>query len=595
MTENPALIIREPGSCERIEPLCGEVVRIGRSETNHIILDDPHVSRAHLRIDVEPDQVTFESLVEGSEVLFNGNPRRAGRMRPGDVLRIGRTELVLKGENGAGRPSDRTFSAGIEKARLGLLEEIVKVLPGPTDQEQFFQRILTALFRIMDVRRTFVAMRAGNRGPAQQVAVLNREESGGPVKMSRTIVARVLGSGEGLLASDAMADPELGLSESVVDLGIKSVICVPIQRGQDVVGVLYGDNRSRTKSFGDEELRFMSLIARIVSVQLENHEMSVELREENLRLRRIIDDEEDMIASSPAMKELMDSSRKAAATDATIMITGETGVGKSLLARTIHRLSKRSEEPFVEVSCAAIPDSLLEAEMFGYGPQSGISGANPKGREGYFELAANGTIFLDEIGDMGLILQAKILHAIEEGRIRRLGSNQLNEVRCRIISATNQDLEQAIIDGKFREDLYYRLRVVPFRVPPLRERVECILPLTNFLLRRLSPGRRVRIGSDARSVLLAHHWPGNVRELRNTLSRALALGDAKSIDPDLLRDCLEAPGVPKIPSVRTLGEVEFQHILHVLRLCGGNKKKASEALGISRSTLYAKLKENAHD
>ncbi len=399
---------------ERTAPLLGSVIRIGRGADNDIVLVDPRVSREHLQIDVEQDQVTFQNLSDGNALKFNGHPRHAGRMRPGDVLRLGETELVLTENPTADTtgplPSspalDLSLYAGVEQARLRLLEEIVNVLPGQNDQEEFFGQLLAALFRIMDVRRTFVAMRVGNSGPARQVACLNREEGGGPVKMSRTIVTRVLGSGEGLLASDAMADPELGLSESVVDLGLKSVICVPIHRGRDVIGVLYGDNRSRTKSFGVEDLRFMSLIARIVSVQIENQEMSLELHEENLRLRRILDDDNNMIAASPAMKALLDTASKAAGSDATIMITGETGTGKSLLARTIHRLSKRSKLPFVEVSCAAIPDTLLEDEMFGYGPQSGISGANPEGREGYAELAANGTIFLDEIGDLGLTLQA---------------------------------------------------------------------------------------------------------------------------------------------------------------------------------------------
>ncbi len=165
------------------------------------------------------------------------------------------------------------------------------------------------------------------------------------------------------------------------------------------------------------------------------------------------------------------------------------------------------------------------------------------------------------------------------------------EVRCRIISATNQDLEKAVKEGRFREDLYYRLRVVPLRVPPLRECPEGILPLTASFLRRLAPGRKIRLSSNVRSLLLAYNWPGNVRELRNALSRAVALGDGKIIDPDLLRDCLETPGSAPKSSIPTLEEVQLRHTLHVLRLYGGNKKKAAEALGISRSTLYAKLKE----
>ncbi len=581
----------------RIVPLDVPVVLLGRGAAMDIVLGDLRAAREHLRIEVEGEQITFQNLAEDNPLLFNGTPRFTGRLRPGDVLRLGDTEIVLL-EQAPALPLTRlpksaaqglSLTAGIEKARIGLLEEIVKVLPGREDADGFYRRLLSSLFRIMDVRRTFVAMRVGKSGPARQVAYLNREEGGGPIKMSRTIVNRVLGSGIGLLASDAMADPDLSRSDSVVDLGIKSVICVPIHRGDEVVGVFYADNRMRTRSFVDEDLRFMTLIARIVSVQVENQEMALELREENLRLRRILDGQEDFVTASPALKDLLKVAQKAAVSDANILITGETGSGKNLLARTLHRLSHRAERAFVEVSCAAIPDNLLEAEMFGYGPQSGIAGANPKGREGYFVLAADGSILLDEIGDLSLPLQAKILHAIEEGRFRRLGSNTVHEVRCRIISATNQDLERAIQEGRFREDLYYRLRVVPLKVPPLRDRPEDILPLAEFFLRHLAPDRRTRLNTNCRSLLLSHAWPGNVRELRNAISRALAVGEGNSIDPELLRQCLEAPENQPPSTVPTLEQVQLRHIQHVVSLYGGNKKRAAKALGISRSTLYARL------
>ncbi|MHC4470934.1 MAG: sigma-54-dependent Fis family transcriptional regulator, partial [Planctomycetota bacterium] len=467
--------------------------------------------------------------------------------------------------------------------------EIVNVLPAEEDRASFLDRVLAAIFRIMDVRRALIALRNEEGADVETIASRNREEGGGSVDVSRTILSKVISSREGLLTSNAMADSALAGADSVLDLQIRSVICVPILRGEKVIGVLYGDNRARARSFTPEDLKFMALIARILSVLLENMELCYGLREENILLRRIIGGDHAIVGTSPAIQQLTRDARRAAGTDATILITGETGTGKNLLARTIHEMSNRSGRPYVEVVCAAIPETLLEAELFGYGPRSGISGADPTGREGRFELAGDGTLLLDEIGDMSHQLQAKILQAIEAREFRRLGSNEVRKVSCRIIAATNRDLAEAVEQGEFRKDLYYRLRVVPFHVPPLRERPEDILPIAEYLLRKLAPDLKVELCAAAREVLLGHPWPGNVRELRNALEQALALGAGSKIEPEHMVGFLERPDAPP-STVAALREVERDHILRTLRLLGGNKKRAAEALGISRSTLYEKIR-----
>jgi Nif-specific regulatory protein len=597
-------IVREPSKPERPLRVEGEKLRVGRAQGNDLVLEDPRVSRHHALLERDGGVYNFENLTQGNPIFLNGTRRVSGQIGPGDVLQLGDTHVSLA-ESGTesvapvamstARPAERApltdtvIVPGIERARLELLAEIVKVLPREEDRESFLDRVLAAIFRIMDVRRAVLAMRLDAGSPVEIVASRNREEGGGEVVVSRTIISKAMASGEGLLTSNAMADSALAGVDSVVDLQIKSAICVPILRGEEPIGVLYGDNRARARSFTREDLQFMSLIARILSMLLENMELCNGLRQENTLLRRIIGSEHSIVGTSPAIQQLTRDARRASGTDATILITGETGTGKNLLARAIHEMSNRAGRPYVEVACAAIPETLLEAELFGYGSRSGISGADPAGREGRFDLAGEGTLLLDEIGDMSFPLQAKILQALEAREFRRLGSNEVRKVRCRIIAATNLDLAQAVDRSEFRKDLYYRLRVVPFHIPPLRERPEDVLPIADYLLRKMAPDLEVTLSAAAREVLLSHSWPGNVRELRNALEQALALGAGQTIEPEHMLGFLEQPDGPP-PKISPLREMEKNHIVQTLRLYRGNKKRAAEALGISRSTLYEKIR-----
>jgi len=597
----PALTVREPSGAERSFPIDVANITVGRAVENDLCLPDPRVSRFHTVLERKGLEVAFRNLAQSNSIFLNGTRERSGRMRVGDVLRLGDTYLVLETPSRAEAGeverdildpdvarTETIYGGGIERARLALLSEILHVIPRREQPEEFLDRVLKSLFRIVDIRRAFVALRARQGGSLRMVASRNREEGGGPVKVNRKLISQVLDSGEGLLASDAMADPT---DKTTRGTGRQTVICAPLFRDSEPIGVLYGDHRRRDRSFTGDDLRFLSLIARILSMLLENVELFRSLEQENVRLRMIIGGKEGMVGKSPALKRILSVAQKAAPTDANILITGETGTGKNLLALNIHRMSPRGGHPMETVSCAAIPENLLEAELFGYGPQSGISGSNPEGRTGLFEATGEGTILLDEIGDMGLALQAKILHVIEERKFRRLGSNEVREARCRVIAATNTQLEEAVREGRFRQDLYFRLNVVPIHIPPLRERPEDVVPLAERFLAQLAPEEKVKMSGAARDLLLAHRWPGNARELRNTLARALALGGKRALEPEILRECMgtigEEPGAPS--PILTLDEVQRRHILHVLRLSGGNKKRAAETLGISRSKLYTWL------
>jgi len=294
----------------------------------------------------------------------------------------------------------------------------------------------------------------------------------------------------------------------------------------------------------------------------------------------------------------VEMAKRTAKFDANVLISGETGTGKGMLAEAIHYESPRKKHPFIKVNCAAIPQGLLESELFGY--ESGaFTGAKGGGKPGRFELAHKGTIFLDEIGDMSLEMQAKLLRVIQDREIERLGGTTTTKIDVRVISATNQDLPEMVKQGKFREDLYYRLLVIGLDLPPLRERSEDLPYLINNILTRLChryDTAKPAVTDRAYQVMKHYHWPGNVRELENTLERALNLAvdgiiDRQHLPEKLLQhtDCNNSLLLPTLTEV--IEDKEIEYVKEVLQHTKGNKQKAAQILGLSRTALYKKLKK----
>lgn len=298
-----------------------------------------------------------------------------------------------------------------------------------------------------------------------------------------------------------------------------------------------------------------------------------------------------IIGESKAIRDVLSTVARVAKTDSTVLIRGDSGTGKELVARAIHTLSDRVSRNFISLSCAAIPETLLESELFGY-EKGAFTGATRR-KEGRFELADAGTLFLDEIGDLSLETQVKLLRVIEAQEFERLGGKETIKVSVRIISATNQDLERKIKEKSFREDLYYRLNVVSILIPPLRERKEDILPLVEHFIQKYNQktGKKIQgITTEAKDILLSYPWPGNIRELENVIERAIVLSRGEAIDkPDLAY--LSAQKAEQFPSDFSLKELEKSQILKVLERTGGNLSQAAELLGIHRNTLRLKMKE----
>jgi DNA-binding NtrC family response regulator len=311
------------------------------------------------------------------------------------------------------------------------------------------------------------------------------------------------------------------------------------------------------------------------------------LRSENLILKTQIERQQDnrrIVAKSPAMLELLETVRKIAVSDFPVLITGESGAGKELIASIIHSGSKRPDKPFVAINCGAIPENMIESELFGY-EKGAFTGAQAR-KLGLLEVANKGTLFLDEIGDMPLALQVKLLRVIETGAFFRLGGIREQKVDIRIVAATHKDLKAEIGRGSFRQDLYYRISSFIVQLLPLRDRPEDIPELIEYFTKRSPEFRRKRFSKEALAFLSRYPWPGNVRELQNVLHRALLLSKGDIIDPSDLP--LDLCGMQQSGSTR-LDDVEREHILKVLKASGGQRNRAAEALGIDPKTLYRKL------
>jgi len=324
------------------------------------------------------------------------------------------------------------------------------------------------------------------------------------------------------------------------------------------------------------------------------------LRRQNWTLRNLLDRQSSstrFIGESHALRHVLEIVRKVAATDTTVLIQGESGVGKELVAQAVHRGSSRASEQFVVVDCTSLQEELLQSELFGY-EKGAFTGALAL-KHGLFEVADGGTLFFDEIGELSPVLQAKLLRVVETGQFRRLGGLRDIHVNVRIIAATNRNLEQMVHDGRIREDLYYRINVITIRVPPLRERREDILALVGHIISRMPGRKHVRASEDALEILHQYSWPGNIRELQNVIERALILAEGDVIQPrDLPNNMSADQGAPLyqmekgFPSLRDL---ELKYIQNLLKRFSGHRRQIAATLGISERSLYRKLREYGLD
>ena len=483
-----------------------------------------------------------------------------------------------------------TFALKKKVLRLETLYDVSRSLTAARDEKILLEEILARAVPVLDAARGFAAAFEDAEGSGT-VASLGVEPEPDPLAVSSDPFVLDLAR-----AKTALSRGE----ETILGRAVESVAGVPLLGGGRVLGVLVVlDREARgpdAPSFDEEDRRFLVSLAGLVAPTLDAarrfRALAADLdrlREENRSLKGSLGVDEILVGDSPAMRRAKELVARAAASRVNVLVTGESGTGKELAAKLLHAGSPRREGPFLALNCAAVPESLLESELFGI--ERGVA-TGVEARLGKFELASGGTIFLDEIGDTPLAIQAKLLRVLQEREIERLGGRTKVPVDVRVVSATHQDLPAEIRAGRFREDLFYRLRVVEIRMPALRERREDIPRLAGHFLARITArdGRRApSLSRDAVKALLDYPFPGNVRELENLLEGAAALVSGDTIEAADLQFGIarEVADELRLTSV-DLRNVENAHIRRVLAQVKGNKSRAAKLLGVSRRTLYRK-------
>jgi len=484
----------------------------------------------------------------------------------------------------------------IPERYLNALIEISQEINSIQESETLLERILDSALQQLSAERGFILLQEG----ADQQIVPKAARNIDPVKISEvseissTAVRKVISIQKPLLTFDALSDEAFDATESVIMHQIRSIACVPLLLKGELIGVIYVDSQEQTARFNQQSLDFLSAFANQAAIAIENARLLESLRSENELLKgefhRIYSFKE-IIARSKAMERVLKLMGKVLNNNSVVLISGETGTGKELIARAIHHNGPRNNHPFVAVNCAAIPENLLESELFGY-KKGAFTGATSD-KKGLIEVANNGTLFLDEIGELPLQLQVKLLRFLQEREVMRLGGSHPVKVDVRIIAASNRNLVEEVREGRFREDLYYRLNVIEINLPPLRERKKDISLLAHHFLKKISKSMDKNISGfmpQALEKLMNYHWPGNVRELENTIERAVVLASQQLISEDDI-DLSRINTVRGIEAGQTIEEVSRLLLEKTLRAYDGNKTRVAEAMGVSLRWIHYKMKE----
>jgi transcriptional regulator with GAF, ATPase, and Fis domain len=601
-------ILNEPRLLAVLGPAAGTVCALqrdmtflGRDSSNHVEVRDAAVSRKHCSItEVSAGSFEIADLDSHNGTFVNGSRVTRSLLQHGDRIRIGKSEYVfLTGADDVIAPTTASQeSFELKTMRLDLLG-----LPADANSVGRMARDLSAFFKIANIINSIRDSQAMQREllaiiaevvPATEGAILlqlqSHEEPAPPVSWSRHGEAAAgIRIREEIVQQSAWERSAVLAAAQPGSLENEHVLCVPLVAVESALGVIYLSCPRDLPPFAEQHAYFLSSVSRIVAVTLENLQQLDALRAENRRLRGEAKGENLLVGESRAMQRVQEFVRRVAKGDSTILVRGESGTGKELIARAIHNHSLRADKPFIAINCAAIPEALLESELFGHekGAFTGAAGT----RKGKFEIAEDGTLFLDEIGEMAPLLQAKLLRVLQQREFERLGGNRLLPFQARVVAATNKNLEQAVKSGEFRQDLYYRLNVVSVVSPPLRERREDIPRLALHFAEKFAgkSGRGFKgITADARALLMQYSWPGNVRELENAVEHAIVMGLTEEILPEDLPSSLLEQQASELAGRyhNTLNQTKRQLVSSALDEAGGSPVDAARLLGIHPKYLH---------
>jgi len=655
------LVIREGSKWVDVIRLeAGRTATIGRASTNKVTIADDRASRFHAEVFFSEEQWVLRDLESRNGTLLNGQPISGDyHLVINDTIRIANCQLSFVQELSSAFPDKFEADTGVLREHLGsqtnefledsnvldsisvatithrqgqtnLLKSQAENKPdsgmgesvahlcslafdiaGCSDEQEISKIALEGIFNSTQAHAAAVLLAPYDiegKVTGVDLKVVDSSVLKNVTKYHRVtsyLASTVLTDGEAVLAADIGDDSKIASRDSQGEIASTSIVCAPIRYDNRILGLLHAYSTDGDRPLSPPDLEFALALSDIIGLALRSLSRERELaedlslsRSEIQQLRSQLEAESEIVGGSPALEKVKQDIVQAAPSRATVLIRGESGVGKELIARAVHYSSPRSNGPFVCMNCAALSESLLESELFGH-EKGAFTGATDR-KVGKFEAADHGTIMLDEIGEMSPSVQAKFLRVLEGHPFERVGGNQPIEVDVRVIAATNRDLEVAVAEGRFRRDLYFRLNVVEILVPPLRKRSEDIELLAYFFLDRFreETGRKITGFSDeAIAQFQKYRWPGNVRELKNMVERAVVLCRSNQIEAsDLSMSNLATPDTSEIPSQHdtfkpiSLEDMERLHISKTLAYHDWNKSRTASVLGIERSTLDRKLK-----
>jgi len=619
-----------------------DVTIIGRASTTDIKFDDLLVSRHHARICKSASGYLIEDLGSqngvflGSERITSSHP-----LTNGEKICIGPYTLIFKDTKSGqsylsefpsteytqiimatkdplpigtvderiGRETEDKGEFEPFQKRLKIFHDITRVIGNIFDLDALLKEIIQIVFAVFPhAGRCFVALQDSDETQLTIRTIHTKDlalaEEGNV--MSQTLAQRAIRERKSLLIMDTQMDSRV--STSIKIIGARSIMCAPLVCPQKTLGILQIESKSKDYEFSKADLDLFTGIASQVALLIYSAELFDDLKRANERIasenknlrkqQKVQSSFANIIGKSEKLREVLELVKKVSNAPYSVLITGKSGSGKELIAKALHYNSSRSGQPFVVLNCAAIPRDLLESELFGY-EKGAFTGATET-KQGLFEVANKGTIFLDEIGDMHPHTQAKLLRVLQEKELQRVGGTKVIKIDVRVLAATNKDLKTAMSSGEFREDLFYRLNVVPIHLPPLCERKEDIpLLIAHFLESSCADvGKRVKgFSPEAVTLLLNYSWPGNVRELKNVVERIVTLAPEDSmLGVDMLPQEISNKSTVQLQKYKSTGtlyeaqkQLEMEMIMDALKTAEGNKSRAAELLGISRKVLYEKI------
>ena len=584
------LVVHTQGAAPSFVPLVKPLTTLAAAADSDVRVPD---LRGVVAIQLD-GQSFIATALEGAQLVVNGRKRGQHTLTDGDTIQLGSTQLVFQSGERVAVPAQirHPGSATPESLATTRLAEFAGQLAKEPALDGALTRLLDALIEVVSADKGFVLEVTDGSPHILKARNFQRENVADAVEgLSDTIVQRVLQTRQPLRIEDALHDAQFNASESVVNLKLASVMCLPLVMRGELVGAIYLGNDKLTNLFTERELEVATSFCSTAALLIELARQLDELRADKKALKELLEAQAygDIIGACDAMRDIFHKIDKVAGTDISVLVTGETGTGKELIAREIHHRSPRKAGPFVAINCGAIPENLLESELFGHakGAFTGAVAARP----GRFQAANGGTLFLDEIGEMPVGLQVKLLRALQEHAVTRVGENKAEAVDIRVVAATNKNVDEEMKAGRFREDLYYRINVIHLHLPALRDRGEDAVMLAKWFL-----GRAVReLGSKVKGfspqalvAIKRFRWPGNIRQLENRIKKAVVLAERPLITPDDLElrpEQLE----PILPLAEARDEWQKRYINEVLERNSGNRTKTAKDLGVDPRTIFRHL------